>query len=54
MERCPKCSSEKVTFGVFDRIELIKDKKEFKSPKHRPPYIYQVPLTFIPGLGAKQ
>ena len=53
MERCPKCSSEKVTFGVFDRIELIKDKKEFKSPKHRPPYIYQVPLTFIPGLGAK-
>ena len=53
VERCPKCSSEKVTFGVFDRIELIKDKKEFKSPKHRPPYIYQVPLTFIPGLGAK-
>ena len=53
VERCPKCSSENVTFGVFDRIELIKDKKEFKSPKHRPPYIYQVPLTFIPGLGAK-
>lgn len=50
---CPKCGSQKVTFGVFDRIELIKDKKESKSPANRPPYIYQVPLTFIPGLGAK-
>ena len=51
---CPKCGSEKVTFGVFDRIELIKDKKETKSPKIRPPYIYQVPLGFIPGVGPKQ
>ena len=51
---CPKCSSNKVTFGVFDRIELIKDKKETKSPKTRPEYIYQVPLQFIPGVGTKQ
>ena len=51
---CPKCESEKITFGVFDRIELIKDKKETKSPKTRPPYIYQIPLQFIPGVGAKQ
>ena len=43
----------KVTFGVFDRIELIKDKKETKSPENRPPYIYQVPLGFIPGVGGK-
>lgn len=50
---CPKCGSHKVTFGVFDRIELIKDKKETKSPQTRPPYIYQVPLGFIPGVGAK-
>ena len=50
---CPHCGSGKVTFGVFDRIDLIKDKKESKSPKDRPAYIYQVPLTFIPGLGAK-
>ncbi len=50
---CPKCKSEKVTFGVFDRIELIKDKNETKSPKNRPPYIYQVPLAFIPGVGGK-
>ncbi len=50
---CPKCDSRKVTMGVFDRIEIIKDKEETKSPKNRPPYIYQVPLTFIPGLGGK-
>ena len=50
---CPNCGSGKVTFGVFDRIELIKDKKETKSPENRPPYIYQVPLGFIPGVGGK-
>ena len=50
---CPKCGSKKVTFGVFDRIELIKDKNETKSPKNRPPYIYQVPLGFISGVGTK-
>ena len=38
---------------MFDRIELIKDKPESKSPQTRPPYIYQVPLGFIPGVGAK-
>lgn len=50
---CPFCGSDKVTFGVFDRIELIKDKEESKSPVNRPPYVYQVPLTFIPGVGNK-
>ena len=51
--RCDTCSENKITMGVFDRIEIIKDKKETKSPKFRPPYIYQIPLTFIPGLGGK-
>ena len=53
VEICPKCGSNKITFGVFDRIELIKDKKETKSPKNRPPYVYQIPLNFIPGVGGK-
>ena len=39
--------------GVLDRIEMIKDKKETKSNVDRPPYVYQIPLTFIPGLGNK-
>ena len=30
------------------KIEVIKDKPETKSPEHRPPYVYQIPLTFIP------
>ena len=51
--KCPDCDSSNITMGVFDRIEVIKDKEKTKSPDFRPPYIYQVPLTFIPGLGGK-
>ena len=54
---CPYCGAtrdtRKVTMGVFDRIEEIKDKETTQSPANRPPYIYQIPLTFIPGLGGK-
>lgn len=51
--KCSDCDSRNITMGVFDRIEIIKDKEKTKSPESRPPYIYQVPLTFIPGLGGK-
>ena len=51
--RCPDCDSSKITMGVLDRIEIIKDKETTKSPSFRPPYIYQIPLTFMPGLGGK-
>ncbi len=50
---CDTCDSKNITMGVFDRIEMIKDKKQSKSPNYRPPYIYQIPLTFIPGIGGK-
>ena len=53
VDKCPICGGKNVTFGVFDRIELIRDKKESKSPNNRPPYQYQVPLGFIPGVGGK-
>ena len=53
VETCPMCGSKNVTFGVFDRIELIKDKQQTKSPENRSPYIYQIPLGFIPGVGGK-
>ena len=39
--------------GVYDRVQVIKDKQESKSPENRPQYIYQIPLGFIPGLGPK-
>ncbi len=50
---CPDCDSKNITMGVFDRIEIIKDKKKSISPKNRPPYVYQIPLSFVPGLGGK-
>lgn len=50
---CPDCDSSNITMGVFDRIEVIKDKPSTNSPAHRPPYIYQIPLQFIPGVGPK-
>lgn len=50
---CDTCDSKNITMGVFDRIETIKDKEFSKSPKNRPEYIYQVPLSFIPGVGKK-
>lgn len=50
---CDTCNSKNITMGVYDRIEIIKDKKNTKSPKNRPEYIYQIPLSFIPGLGTK-
>ncbi len=53
VETCPYCGGKNVTFGVFDRIELIRDKQESKSPENRPPYVYQIPLGFIPGVGGK-
>ena len=51
--KCPDCDSSNITMGVFDRIEIIKDKEKTKSPAFRPPYVYQIPLTFVPGLGGK-
>lgn len=51
--KCDTCDSKNITMGVLDRIEIIKDKKETKSPNFRPEYVYQIPLTFIPGIGIK-
>lgn len=51
--KCDTCDSRNITMGVYDRIEVIKDKQKTQSPENRPPYVYQIPLTFIPGLGQK-
>ena len=50
--KCDKCGGKNITMGVYDRIEIIKD-KESKSPDFRPPYNYQIPLGFMPGVGNK-
>lgn len=50
---CNRCGSQQVVVGVMDRITAIADEKEPVHPRHRPPYIHQVPLEFIPGIGKK-
>lgn len=51
VENCPSCGHVRLTKGVSVRIEEIRDQAE--SARVRPPYIHQVPLDFIPGLGPK-
>lgn len=48
---CAECKHEKFIKGVAERIEELKTSKGPRDS--RPPYIHQVPLEFIPGLGSK-
>jgi uncharacterized protein (TIGR00375 family) len=52
-ERCLYCGSTKIVRGVMDRIRDIAGRSEPVVAAHRPPYFYQVPLEFLPGLGPK-
>lgn len=49
---CERCSGKKTTLGVYDRICQIADYDEAQPPEHRAAYQYQVPLQFVPGVGA--
>lgn len=54
--RCAQCGSLKQVKGVLDRIVELgtqAGRTEATMQKERPPYIYQVPLEFIPGIGRK-
>lgn len=51
--RCGFCGSTKLINGVFDRIDQIADYDIPRHPTFRAPYLYQIPLEFIPGLGKK-
>ncbi|WP_053367022.1 endonuclease Q family protein [Bacillus sp. FJAT-27245] len=50
-EPCGECGSRKTVKGVADRISELSTAKN--GPGGRPPYVHQVPLEFIPGLGPK-
>jgi uncharacterized protein (TIGR00375 family) len=60
VERCLYCGSKKVVRGVMDRIQDISDRwpdgatESIGLPPNRPPYHYQVPLEYIPGIGPKK
>ena len=49
---CPNDPKHRVVMGVKDRLVVIRDRKE-PFDDNRPPYYYQVPLEFIPGVGPK-
>ncbi len=51
MTSCEHCGSSDIVMGVLDRIVQIQDYPEPHPPDHRPPYQYQVPLLFVPGVG---
>lgn len=48
---CPNCGSKKIVKGVADRIKELADSETIKQK--RPPYVYQVPLEYLPKLGPK-
>ncbi|NOU99290.1 endonuclease Q family protein [Paenibacillus planticolens] len=54
VERCADCGSNKIVRGVMDRILDLADREAPYLPSYRPPYHFQVPLEFIPGLGPKK
>jgi len=52
--RCPYCGQEGpkgFVKGVLDRFQEISINQEKLPPVQRPPYIHQVPLEFVPGVG---
>lgn len=50
--KCPTDPNHRIVMGVMDRLVMIRDRKE-SFMDNRPPYHYQVPLEFIPGVGPK-
>ena len=50
--KCPNNPKHRVVMGVMDRLVMIRDRKK-PFDGNRPPYYYQVPLEFIPGVGPK-
>lgn len=50
-QTCPSCGHHRIVKGVYDRLQELKTSDGKRE--NRPPYIHQVPLEFIPGLGPK-
>ncbi|WFA03576.1 TIGR00375 family protein [Bacillus sp. HSf4] len=48
---CAACGSTKFTKGVSTRLKELYD--QHTSPVKRPPYVHQVPLQLLPGIGPK-
>ncbi|MDQ0350919.1 uncharacterized protein (TIGR00375 family) [Alkalibacillus filiformis] len=54
LSHCHWCGSNKIIKGVSRRInEIEQSQGRTSSIVERPPYIHQVPLKYVPGLGPK-
>ncbi len=51
---CPYCKETRIIQGVWNRLQFIADRDASVSPDFRPPYLHQIPLEWIPGLGSKK
>lgn len=54
--RCPADPAHRVVVGVLDRIRHYAAWQEgrfTRTERVRPPYVHQVPLSFVPGLGRR-
>ncbi|QIC04437.1 TIGR00375 family protein [Brevibacillus sp. 7WMA2] len=51
--RCPACGYKRMVRGVSQRIDQLADVPIGVHPTHRPPYVEQIPLEFLPGIGPK-
>lgn len=52
-DECPVCNGRTMVTGVLERTGAISDYDIPNHPGFRPPYNYQIPLEFIPGLGPR-
>ncbi|MDR7248546.1 TIGR00375 family protein [Bacillus pumilus] len=50
-EKCHACGHTRMTKGVSERLKELADQESDNGT--RPPYVHQLPLQFIPGVGAK-
>ncbi|HYF93467.1 MAG TPA: endonuclease Q family protein [Symbiobacteriaceae bacterium] len=54
---CPVSPGHKLVLGVLDRIRHYRPLQERAGvravPRERPPYVHQIPLAFVPGLGKR-
>jgi uncharacterized protein (TIGR00375 family) len=54
---CPVSPDHKLVLGVLDRIRHYRALQEGSGisavERNRPPYIHQIPLAFVPGLGKR-
>ncbi|MFZ5943429.1 MAG: endonuclease Q family protein [Bacillota bacterium] len=50
---CPWCFGTNIVKGVYDRLQEIGKPGKNIIAVRRPPYFYQVPLSFLPKIGPK-